>query len=100
MALVTGSSDAIGLAIARGSANAGASVRVHARSQGRADAAVDAVKQAVAGADVRGVGADVSTCEGCERLVNAVPALDIVINNAGTFESKDFFEISEGHLSG
>jgi hypothetical protein len=100
VALVTGSFDGIGLAIARGLANAGTSVVVNARLQSRADAAVDALKQVVAGADARGVGADVTTSEGCERLVNAVPAVDILIHNAGTFETKNFFEISEEHLSG
>jgi len=65
VALVTGSSGGIGLAIARGLASAGARVIVNGRSQSRADAAVGALKQAVAGADARGVGADVSTSEGC-----------------------------------
>ena len=44
VALVTGSSGGIGLAIARGLANAGTSVVVNARLQSRADAAVDALK--------------------------------------------------------
>ena len=99
VALVTGSSGGIGLAIARGLANAGASVVVNGRSQSRADAAVDALKQAVAGADAWGVGADVSTSEGCERLLKAVPVVDILVNNAGIFESKDFFEISDDDWS-
>ena len=46
VALVTGSSGGIGLAIARGLASAGARVIVNGRSQSRADAAVGALKQA------------------------------------------------------
>ena len=95
VALVTGSSSGIGLGIARGLAKAGASVVVNGRSQSRADAAVNALKQAVAGADARGIEADVSTSEGCERLLKATPAVDILVNNAGIYEPKDFFEISD-----
>jgi NAD(P)-dependent dehydrogenase (short-subunit alcohol dehydrogenase family) len=99
VALVTGSSSGIGLAIARGLAKAGASVVVNGRSQGRADGAVNALKQAVAGADVGAIGADVSTSEGCERLRKAVPAVDILVNNAGIYQPKDFFEISDDDWS-
>jgi NAD(P)-dependent dehydrogenase (short-subunit alcohol dehydrogenase family) len=95
VALVSGSTGGIGLAIARGLVRAGASVIVNGRSQSRADSTVDALKQGVAGADVRGVGADVSTADGCERLLRAIPAVDILVNNAGIFEPKDFFEISD-----
>jgi NAD(P)-dependent dehydrogenase (short-subunit alcohol dehydrogenase family) len=95
VALVSGSTGGIGLAIARGLAQAGASVVVNGRSQSRADSAVDALRRAVAGTDARGVEADVSTADGCEKLLKAVPAVDILVNNAGIFEPKDFFEISD-----
>ncbi len=36
-----------------------------------------------------------STAAGCKTLVAAVPDADILINNAGIFEPKDFFEISD-----
>jgi len=95
VALVSGSTGGIGLAIARGLAQAGASVVVNGRSQSRADSAVDALRRAAAGADARGVEADVSTADGCERLLKAVPAVDILVNNAGIFEPQNFFEISD-----
>jgi NAD(P)-dependent dehydrogenase (short-subunit alcohol dehydrogenase family) len=44
---------------------------------------------------VRGVGADVSTAAGCASLVKAVPDADILINNAGIFEPKGFFDIPD-----
>ncbi len=44
---------------------------------------------------MRGVAADVSTAAGCHTLVAAVPDVDILINNAGIFEPKAFFEIPD-----
>jgi NAD(P)-dependent dehydrogenase (short-subunit alcohol dehydrogenase family) len=94
-ALVTGSTAGIGHAIARGLAAAGAEVVVNGRTKGKVDAAVDAIGKAVPGAKVRGVAASVSTVEGCNTLVTALPEVDILINNAGIFEPKDFFEIPD-----
>lgn len=94
-AIVTGSTGGIGLAIARGLAGAGASVVVNGRTQAKADAAAAAIVKAVPGAKARGVAADVSTAEECAKLVEAVPSADILINNAGIFEPKDFFEIPD-----
>jgi NAD(P)-dependent dehydrogenase (short-subunit alcohol dehydrogenase family) len=98
-ALVTGSSSGIGNAIARGLASAGAAVVVNGRTQTKVDAAVAAFAKAVPGAKVRGVAADVSTAAGCNSLVVALPEVDILINNAGIFEPKGFFEIPDDDWS-
>jgi NAD(P)-dependent dehydrogenase (short-subunit alcohol dehydrogenase family) len=94
-ALVTGSTSGIGHAVAKGLAAAGAEVVVNGRAQGKVDAAAAAIAKAVPGAKVRGVAADVSTAAGCKMLVTAVPEVDILINNAGIFEPKAFFEIPD-----
>jgi NAD(P)-dependent dehydrogenase (short-subunit alcohol dehydrogenase family) len=94
-ALVTGSTAGIGHAIAKGLATTGAEVVVNGRSQAKVDAAVAALTKAVPGAKVRGVAADVSTAEGCKALVAALPDVDILINNAGIFEPKGFFDIPD-----
>ena len=94
-AIVTGSTGGIGLAIARGLAGTGASVVVNGRTQAKADAAAEEIKKAVSGAKVRAVAADVSTAAGCAKLVEAVPSTDILINNAGFYEAKDFFDITD-----
>jgi NAD(P)-dependent dehydrogenase (short-subunit alcohol dehydrogenase family) len=94
-ALVTGSTAGIGLAIAKGLAGTGAEVVVNGRSQAKVDAAIAAIGNAVPGAKARGVAADVSTAEGCKALVAALPDVDILINNAGIFEPKGFFDIPD-----
>jgi NAD(P)-dependent dehydrogenase (short-subunit alcohol dehydrogenase family) len=98
-ALVTGSTSGIGNAIARGLASAGAAVVVNGRTQTKVDAAVAAMAKAVPGAKVRGAAADVSTADGCKTLLAALPDVDILINNAGIFEPKGFFEIPDDDWS-
>src|SRR6202043_2508574 len=80
---------------AKGLAAAGAEVTVNGRTQAKVDAAVAAIAKAVPGAKIRGIAADVSTAAGCKALVAALPEVDILINNAGIFEPKDFFEIPD-----
>lgn len=94
-ALVTGSTAGIGLAIAKGLAGTGAEVVVNGRNQAKVDAAVAAIGKAIPGAKVKGVAADVSTAEGCKALAAALPDVDILINNAGIFEPKGFFDIPD-----
>lgn len=94
-ALVTGSTAGIGHAIAKGLAATGANVVVNGRTQGKVDEAVAAVKRAAQGGSITGVAADVSTAEGCAKLVKAQPDVDILINNTGIFEPKGFFDIPD-----
>jgi NAD(P)-dependent dehydrogenase (short-subunit alcohol dehydrogenase family) len=98
-ALVTGSTSGIGHAIAKGLAAAGADVVVNGRTQGKVEAAAAAIAKAVPGAKVRGVAADVSTAAGCKTLMEALPDVDILINNAGIFEPRGFFDIPDDDWS-
>src|SRR5277367_577432 len=94
-ALVTGSTAGIGFATARGLAAEGASVIVNGRTEKRVDSAVSEIRKAHPGADVSGVAADVSNAAGCAKLIQAVPAVDVLINNMGIFEPKPFEEIPD-----
>ena len=94
-ALVTGSTAGIGYGIAKGLAASGADVALNGRSQATVDTAVKKLAAEVSGSKVRGIAADVSTAAGCKALVAALPDVDILINNAGIYGAKDFFDITD-----
>ncbi|QJU57770.1 SDR family NAD(P)-dependent oxidoreductase [Sphingomonas sp. AP4-R1] len=94
-ALVTGSTEGIGFAAAKGLAAAGATVIVNGRSPEKAEAAAQRLRDAVPGATVRAAAADLGTAEGCAALFAAEPAVDILVNNAGIFQPGDFFETDD-----
>jgi NAD(P)-dependent dehydrogenase (short-subunit alcohol dehydrogenase family) len=94
-ALVTGSTSGIGHAVAKGLALAGADVVVNGRTKVKVDTAVAAISKAAPGSKVAGVAADVSTAAGCQTLVETLPDVDILINSAGIFEPKGFFDIPD-----
>lgn len=89
-AIVTGSTEGIGFAIAKGLAEANATVVVN----GRTDAKVAAAVARLGGA-ARGVAADLGTAEGHAMLVAAEPEADIVVSNLGTFQPSDFFDTDD-----
>ena len=94
-AIVTGSTGGIGFAIARGLADAGASVVVCGREQARVDAALAELRTTRTGARARGVVADLGTTAGCRVLIDAEPDADILVNNLGIYGVKAFFDITD-----
>lgn len=93
--LVTGSTSGIGYAIARGLAQAGASVIVNGRTARRVRRAVDLLRCDVPRADLAGVAADVGTPEGIAQLLEREPDVDVLVANAGIFETKPFADIPD-----
>jgi NAD(P)-dependent dehydrogenase (short-subunit alcohol dehydrogenase family) len=94
-ALVTGSTQGIGLAIAAGLARAGARTAVNGRTDRTVDAAVDRLRTEAPGVDVVGVAADVATAEGAEAVTGALPEVDILVNNLGIFGAQPALEITD-----
>ncbi|WP_395308676.1 SDR family oxidoreductase [Mycobacterium sp. AMU20-3851] len=89
-ALVTGSTQGIGLAIAQQLAAAGARVIVNGRTQARVEEAVAAV-----GGDAVGVAADVAEEAGAAAVVEQFPDVDVLVNNLGIFEAVPAREITD-----
>jgi NAD(P)-dependent dehydrogenase (short-subunit alcohol dehydrogenase family) len=89
-ALVTGSTEGIGLAIATGLHAAGAEVVINGRVADKVEAVVEKL-----GERARGRVGDLSTSEGCDALVRSEPDVDIVVSNVGVFKPADFFDADD-----
>ncbi|MFF7238017.1 SDR family oxidoreductase [Streptomyces collinus] len=94
-ALVTGSTQGIGAAIAAGLARAGARVAVNGRDERRVADSVAALAQEVPGADLVPVAADLSGEDGAEQVARTLPRVDILVNNLGIFGTADPLEITD-----
>ncbi|MFF8916421.1 SDR family NAD(P)-dependent oxidoreductase [Streptomyces sp. NPDC015032] len=94
-ALVTGSTQGIGHAIATGLARAGAHVVVNGRGEGRVAEAVRTVREGSGSDDVTGAVGDLATEQGAAAVLEAVPAVDILVNNLGIFGSAPPLEIDD-----
>jgi NAD(P)-dependent dehydrogenase (short-subunit alcohol dehydrogenase family) len=94
LALVSGSTAGIGLAIATELAREGARVIINGRSGASVESVVAQLK-ASTGADVKGFAGDLSTAASAEQLAGQFPGIEILVNNLGIFEPKAFEEIPD-----
>ena len=95
LALVSGSTKGIGLAIATGLAREGARVIVNGRTEQTVTAAFARICQTVPDAKLETFAGDLATAAGVDALVKQFPAVDILINNLGIFEPKPFEQIPD-----
>jgi NAD(P)-dependent dehydrogenase (short-subunit alcohol dehydrogenase family) len=90
--LVTGSTDGIGRATARALAAAGMKVLLHGRSKPKVDAVLGQLTAELPGAEIEGISFDLGSLaavrKGADQILERVPALHVLINNAGIFASE------------
>ena len=94
-ALVTGSTQGIGRAIAEALLAEGARVIVNGRDAGRV---AQTVRTLSAMGEVHGIAADLATAAGARQVLDAaadIGPVDILVNNVGYFEVKPFAAISD-----
>jgi len=93
--IITGSTDGIGKLTALKLAKEGHTIYVHGRSEAKVNAVVSEIKEASKNQNIKGLEADFSDLEAvsklAEQIKNEIPKIDILINNAGIFKTKDTF---------
>jgi NAD(P)-dependent dehydrogenase (short-subunit alcohol dehydrogenase family) len=98
VAVITGGSVGIGLAIAEGLAAEGTNLVLVARNKERADDAAARIADKF-GVIITAIAADVATAEGCDAVVSgtqkAFGGADILINNAGTGSNETIAEADD-----
>ena len=94
LALVTGSTAGIGLAIATTLAREGARVIINGRSKAAVDDVVVSLKSSTGG-HLHGFAGDLSVASSAEQLMREYPDVQILVNNLGIFEPKPFEQIPD-----
>lgn len=94
-ALITGSTAGIGYAIAHALAAEGATVTINGRNEQSVGRALERLRAELPEASLRGIAADAATAEGCAKLAQGGPQIDILVNNMGIFDPKPFEDIPD-----
>jgi NAD(P)-dependent dehydrogenase (short-subunit alcohol dehydrogenase family) len=94
-ALVTGSTQGIGFAIAAGLAHSGARVAVNGRRPQSVDDAIEKLRQETDRDCFIAAPGDITTDDGARQVIEAVPDVAILVNNLGIFGATPALEISD-----
>jgi NAD(P)-dependent dehydrogenase (short-subunit alcohol dehydrogenase family) len=94
-ALITGSTAGIGYAIAKSLAKEGATVYINGRNEKRVEIATDKLIAETGNPNIKGIAADFANLKQINNLINQLPEVDILINNVGIFEPKEFKAITD-----
>ena len=94
LALVTGSTAGIGLAIAKVLSKEGARTIINGRSEASVESAISEL-EATATGPLSGFAGDLSTAEAANELCIKYPDIEILVNNLGIYEPASFEEIPD-----
>src|SRR5438093_2428752 len=95
LALVTGSTAGIGLAIGSTLAGEGATVIINGRSEKRVTEAIEKIRQKHPHAKLEALVGDLSKVEAVKQATSRFPHVDVLINNLGIYEIKSFENMSD-----
>jgi NAD(P)-dependent dehydrogenase (short-subunit alcohol dehydrogenase family) len=94
-ALITGSTQGIGFATAKKLCQEGVNVVINGRTEEKVSKSVQALKVEFPNLDIKGIVADLKDAQGCQKVISQIPKVDILVNNLGIFEPKEFQKITE-----
>lgn len=94
-AFVSGSTQGIGFAIAKRLLEEGTNVIINGRDKEKVNRTVGKLKQEFPELDITGIAADFSKVNEVEQMIDQLPKIDILVNNVGVFELKEFTQITD-----
>src|SRR5881396_3080254 len=95
LALVSGSTAGIGFAIAKALAAEGARVIINGRTEARVKEAVASIRASVPTAKLEGLALNLSKADAALQTTKRHPDVDILVNNLGVYEVRDFEQITD-----
>jgi NAD(P)-dependent dehydrogenase (short-subunit alcohol dehydrogenase family) len=100
LALVSGSTAGIGFAIAKTLAAEGARVIVNGRTEARVREAIASIRADVPSAKLEELALDLSKADAATQTTKRHPDVDILVNNLGIYQVRDFEQITDAEWSG
>ena len=99
LALVSGSTAGIGFAIAKALAAEGARVIVNGRTDARVTEALASIRADIPSAKLEALAVDLSKADAAAEATKRYPDVDILVNNLGVYQLKDFEQITDAEWS-
>src|SRR5438094_2011165 len=99
LALISGSTAGIGFAIAKALAAEGTRVIVNGRTDARVTEAIASIRADIPLAKLEALTLDLSKADAAAETTKRYPDVDILVNNLGVYQLKDFEQITDAEWS-
>ena len=99
LALVSGSTAGIGFAIAKALAAEDSRVIVNGRTEARVRQAIASIRADIPSAKLEELALDLSKADGAAETTKRYPDVDILVNNLGVYQVRDFAQITDAEWS-